>query len=98
MELIVSSYHLSLLSPILLTNTQPVVFKAVCSYLESIAASRVPSIVMFNSDFLPILASILQTSKKDDSDNVISIIRVFVAFSLRSKFCMYDDNDCRGIE
>lgn len=86
MELIVSSYHLSLVSPILLTNTQPVVFKAVCSYLESIATSRVSPIVMFNADFLPILASILQTKKKEDSESVISIIRVFFAFSIKSKY------------
>lgn len=85
---VASAEHLHLLCALLKQPPAINVLKSLCSYLEALAASQVPSLLFFESPVACHLAEILSTMKTDGSEVVICILRVFVELSRRSEGLM----------
>lgn len=78
-----SAEHLRLLAALLESLPTGNVLKSLCSYLEALAASPVPSALFFASPLACRLAGVLRTLKTDSAEMVIFILRVLVELSKR---------------
>lgn len=78
-----SAEHLRLLVALLKQLPTGNVLKSLCSYLEALVASPVPSALFFASPLACQLAGVLRTLKTDGAEMVIFILRVLVELSKR---------------
>ncbi|OAO17197.1 hypothetical protein AV274_1084 [Blastocystis sp. ATCC 50177/Nand II] len=86
---VASTEHLRLLAALLESLPTGNVLKSLCSYLEALAASPVPSALFFASPLACRLAGVLRTLKTDGAEMVIFILRVLVELSKRPELRLY---------